>query len=134
MAFDLSALREVFALVILGNEVPVALKLLPAVLLLLFIGVSHVLPLAGKRGSFTDLTFFGSASEEITRANNNGSIFVTVVFLALNKVGFVLIFHFVGLVGDNLGRLERELVAGLKVSVLLGGTAHHLLSGDVRAS
>lgn len=86
MSCGLRSLREVLAVVIFSNEVPMALEFFATVNFFLLKSVRQMLPLASKRCSFANLTFLERVCVQVSGANNNGSIIVTEVLFALNIV------------------------------------------------
>jgi len=105
-----STLREVFAFVSLSNGFSMLLQFFAAVKFFLLIGVRQMFPHARKRSAFAICARLRFICIKVSRADYNSSIFVFEVLFALNVVGHVLIFHFVGFVWNNFSWLKRQFV------------------------
>jgi hypothetical protein len=115
------ALGELLAFVHGGISFPVLFEDLFVVEFGLVKLVAHVFPLASKVSSLADLALLRRISLDVTRARDNGSIFVFEVLFNLFSFAHVLVRCVVIVVLlHGLSRFERNFVASLEVAVLFG--------------
>lgn len=120
-AVGAGALRELLALVHFGISCPVVLQSLSVVKFGLVVFVSNVVPLSSEGCAGSDFALLEGMSLDVTGAGDDGAILVLVVLFNFLPVAHVLIRRMVVVVLlHDLGRLERDLVASVQMTVLLG--------------